>query len=103
MKLLLASAAMIALVAGAAQAQLVRPPSPYAPSGGFKPYAPPKPYEPPKPASVYADGPFSPAAEARRARKAAEPPAGGLFSPDGEAKRARAAARRDAANNPFRP
>lgn len=52
MKLLLASAATIALVAGAAQAQLVRPPSPYAPNGGFKPYAPPKPYEPPKPASV---------------------------------------------------
>src|SRR5258708_20066931 len=55
--------------------------------GTFKPY---KPWEPPKPFvghSVYDDGPFSPAAEAKRERKANAAPAGGMYSPEADATR----------------
>ena len=55
----------------------------------FKPFEPPKLYTPPRLPSVYDDGPFSPAGEAKRERKANMPPPPGPFSPEGEAKRAR--------------
>jgi hypothetical protein len=112
MRQFLVLAVGLSLTAGVASAQLPglpalpgAPKDPTAPkmatAPAFKPYEPPKPYAPPRTTSVYADGPFSPAGEAKRARKANEPPPGGVFSPEGEARRARAAAKRDAANNPF--
>jgi hypothetical protein len=95
---ILATGAAIAF-AGSAQAQFapikpIEPPkNPYAlPKAGaatFQPYKPPEPFKPFIGQSTYDDGPFSPAAEARRARKAAEPPKPGPFSPEAEAKRAR--------------
>ena len=104
--------------AGAAQAQISnrrslrhQPPTiPGTKPGGFKPYEgyqPPKPYQPyqaPQSQSVYRDGPFSPAGEARRERKAAAAERArqnGAFSPAGEAKRERAREKRDATINPF--
>ena len=95
MRQYLALAAAFSLAAGAAQAQLKPMPSmqPIPPFGApvnipgmIKPYRPP---EPPKTVNVYDDGPFSPAAEERRARKANAAPAGGMFSPEAEAKRER--------------
>jgi hypothetical protein len=72
------------------------PPQPPTPPG-YRSYEPPafKPYRPP---SVYDDGPFSPAAEARRARRSLQPPAGGAFSPEDEARRRR---ERDKSFHPF--
>ena len=67
----------------------------------YRPFNPAEAVRPPKTTSVYADGPFSPAGEAKRERKANAAPAGGPFSPEGEAKRARAEARHNAAINPF--
>lgn len=100
--------------AGAAHSQIQPPKNPYEISpptigsttsgGAFKPYEgyqPPKPYEPPKTRSVYDDGPFSPAGEARRERKAEAAErarANGTFSPEAAAKRERA---REKAYNPF--
>jgi hypothetical protein len=81
--------------AGAAQAQyqpiapIYGPPKPPVTGEGFKPYKPIDPLKPAPHTSVYDDGPFSPAAEARRARAAAKPPAGGPFSPEAAAKRER--------------
>jgi hypothetical protein len=48
-----------------------------------------QPYQPPRAVNVYDDGPFSPAAEAKRARNANAAPPGGMFSPEAEAKRER--------------
>jgi hypothetical protein len=106
--------------AGAAHAQIQPPRNPYAISpptlgstatgGAFKPYEgyqPPKPYQPYDPArspSVDGDGPFSPAGEARRQRKAEAAErarANGAFSPAGEAKRERAREKRDAVITPY--
>jgi hypothetical protein len=70
------------------------------PAKPFKPYTGIKPYQPPR-LLTPANDPFSPEAEARRERKAAQPPMGGAFSPEGEAKRERAQAKHDAALNPF--
>jgi hypothetical protein len=105
---------------GAAHAQIQPPKNPYAISpptigsttmgGAFKPYegyqAPKayQPYDPAKSASVDGEGPFSPAGEARRQRKAEAAErarANGAFSPAGEAKREREQAKRDKTISPF--
>jgi hypothetical protein len=68
----------------------------------FRPFNPNTAVKAPKMTSVYANGPFSPAGEAKRERKANQPPPGGPFSPEGEAKRAKAQEKRDKANfSPF--
>jgi hypothetical protein len=57
------------------------------------------------PPSVYADGPFSPAGEAKRQRQqeaASRAQENGYFSPAGEEKRHRAQMKHDAAINPFK-
>ena len=100
MRQFLALAAVLSLAAGAAHAQfqpiepIRAPTNPYAlPQAphpqAFKPYTPPEPFKPYTGQSVYQDGPFSPAGEARRERRANKPPAGGPFSPEAEAKRER--------------
>ena len=58
-------------------------------------------YEPGELPSVYADGPFSPAGEAKREKRENAAPKDGPFSPTAEAKRAREAAKRDKALFPY--
>ncbi|MFI4964597.1 MAG: hypothetical protein ACHP9T_04435 [Caulobacterales bacterium] len=97
MRQFLALAATFSLAAGVVHAQIRPIPGmPVLPTIGspkppraFTPYAPPKPYQPPAATNVYGEGPFSPAAEARRERKAGRAPVGGPFSPEAEAKRER--------------
>lgn len=113
MRNILILAGGVALVAGGAAAQLQPLPTVGStkstqPFGGtphttppdlFKPVQPAqpfKPYQPPTMGSVYADGPLSPAGQAKRERKAAMATTDGPFSPAGEAKRARQEAKRTA-------
>jgi hypothetical protein len=88
MRQFLILAGVLALIAGDARAQ-IKPIKPIAPIGA--PTTPHvdtfKPYQPPASSSVYADGAFSPAGEARRQRHENAAPAGGPFSPEAEAKR----------------
>jgi hypothetical protein len=97
MRQFLALAALLSLGGGAAHVQFqpIQPIAPIPPIGAppktemFRPYKPPEPIKPFTGQSVYDDGPFSPAAEAKRARKAAAAQGGGMFSPEAEAKRER--------------